>query len=67
MPREALGLDFREAFWPAAHAVLNGNDPYPALDSPALAERMAYAYPPVVAIVLARSACFRSDWRPPSR
>lgn len=53
VPREALGLDFREAFWPAAHAVLNGNDPYPALDSPALAERMAYAYPPVVAIVLA--------------
>ena len=53
VPRDALGLDFREAFWPAAHAVLHGNDPYPALDSPALAERMAYAYPPVVAIVLA--------------
>jgi alpha-1,2-mannosyltransferase len=53
VPREALGLDFREAFWPAAHAVLHGNDPYPALDSPALAQRMAYAYPPVVAVVLA--------------
>ena len=53
VPRDALGLDFREAFWPAAHAVLHGNDPYPALDSPALAERMAYAYPPIVAIVLA--------------
>ena len=53
VPREALGLDFREAFWPAAHAVLHGSNPYPALDSPALAERMAYAYPPIVAIVLA--------------
>jgi alpha-1,2-mannosyltransferase len=53
VPRDALGLDFREAFWPAAHAVLHGSNPYPALDSPALAERMAYAYPPVVAIVLA--------------
>ncbi len=53
VPRDALGLDFREAFWPAAHAVLHGSDPYPALDSPALAERMAYAYPPIVAIVLA--------------
>lgn len=53
VPRDALGLDFREAFWPAAHAVLHGSNPYPALDSPALAERMAYAYPPIVAIVLA--------------
>lgn len=52
VPHHDLGLDFRDAFWPAAHAVLHGHSPYPALDSPALADRMVYAYPPIVAILL---------------
>jgi hypothetical protein len=53
VPQGSLGLDFRASFWPAAHAVLHGTNPYPALTARALADREAFVYPPLVAIVLA--------------
>jgi alpha-1,2-mannosyltransferase len=53
VPSGSLGVDFRASFWPAAHAVLHGGNPYPALDARVLADRTAFVYPPLVAIVLA--------------
>jgi Glycosyltransferase family 87 len=53
VPPDSLGLDFRASFWPAADAVLHGHTPYPRLDAAALADRSAFRYPPLVAIVLA--------------
>jgi hypothetical protein len=53
VPLDSLGLDFRASFWPAADAVLHGHTPYPPLDAAALADRSAFRYPPLVAIVLA--------------
>jgi hypothetical protein len=48
-----LGLDFREAFWPAGRAVLDGRTPYPPVDAAVLAHGTSFVYPPIVAIVLA--------------
>ena len=53
VPFPSLGVDFRASFWPAAQAVLHGENPYPALDARVLADRHAFVYPPIVAIVLA--------------
>jgi hypothetical protein len=53
VPPGSLGIDFRASFWPAAHTVLHGGNPYPALDARVLAERTAFVYPPLVAVVLA--------------
>jgi alpha-1,2-mannosyltransferase len=52
VPPDSLGLDFRASFWPAADAVLHGHTPYPPLDAAALADRSAFRYPPLVAVVL---------------
>ncbi|MGI8478652.1 MAG: glycosyltransferase family 87 protein [Gaiellaceae bacterium] len=49
---ESLAYDFREAYLPAAEAVLDGNSPYPALDDPRLAAETAYVYPPLLAYAL---------------
>lgn len=46
---ESLAYDFREAYLPAAHSVLDGESPYPALDDPELAAETAYVYPPLLA------------------
>jgi alpha-1,2-mannosyltransferase len=48
-----LGVDFHDSFWPAARAVLHGRSPYPPLDAHVLAQRSAFVYPPIVAIVIA--------------
>ncbi len=48
---ESLAYDFREAYLPAAEAVLDGNSPYPAPDDPRLAAETAYVYPPLVALL----------------
>ena len=50
---DALGLDFRQAYWPAGHAVLQGHTPYPPVDAHVLARGASFVYPPVVAIALA--------------
>ena len=49
--RGGLVTDFEQAFYPAAEAVLNGENPYPALDDPVIAAGKAYVYPPLTAIV----------------
>jgi len=48
-----FALDFRHAFLPASHAVLNGHSPYSALGSRALAQGTAFLYPPLGAYILA--------------
>lgn len=48
-----FALDFRQAFLPAAHAVLHGHSPYSALGSRALAQGTAFLYPPLGAYLLA--------------
>jgi len=45
------GFDLRGAFLPAAHAVIHGSSPYPALHDPSLASQTAYVYPPFVAFL----------------
>src|SRR5213078_3734925 len=42
-----FALDFRNAFVPAAHAVLHGASPYSAVGSRAVAEGTAFLYPPL--------------------
>src|SRR5689334_8801303 len=51
--RDALGVDFRSAFWPAARDVLHGESPYPPLTREALSTATAFVYPPIIAIALA--------------
>ena len=50
---DVLGLDFRQAFWPAGQAVLHGQSPYPPADPAVLVRGASFVYPPIVAIVLA--------------
>lgn len=45
-----LVTDFEQAFYPAAEALLDGEDPYPSLDDPDIAAGRAYVYPPLTAI-----------------
>jgi len=48
-----FAIDFRSAFLPASHAVLHGASPYSSDGSRALAEGMAFLYPPLSAYLLA--------------
>lgn len=48
----SIGFDFRGAFLPAAHAILDGESPYPPVEGPALASQTAYVYPPLVAYLV---------------
>lgn len=48
-----FALDFRNAFLPAAHAVLNGASPYSSAGSRAVAQGTAFLYPPLSAFVFA--------------
>lgn len=51
---EALGWDFRVAYYPAGEAVADGRSPYTAdPGDPALDERTLYAYPPQLAFIVA--------------
>ena len=45
----SIGFDFRGAYLSAAHAILNGESPYPPVEGPALASQTAYVYPPLLA------------------
>jgi hypothetical protein len=45
-------FDLKEAFLPAAHAVVHGNSPYPLIGDASIAHSAAYVYPPIVAFVL---------------
>lgn len=49
----SVAIDFRGAFLPAAHAVLHGVSPYGSAGSKAVAEGIAYLYPPLTAYLLA--------------
>ncbi len=49
----SVAVDFRGAFLPAAHAVLHGISPYGGVDSKAVADGIAYLYPPLTAFLLA--------------
>jgi hypothetical protein len=42
--------DFESAFYPAAEAVLRGENPYPSVDDPIIERGVAYVYPPLTAI-----------------
>lgn len=48
----SIGFDFRGAFLPAAHAVVQGDSPYPPVEGPELASQNAYVYPPVLAYLV---------------
>jgi len=49
----SIAVDFRGAFLPAAHAVLHGASPYGAVGSKAVADGIAFLYPPLTAYLLA--------------
>jgi alpha-1,2-mannosyltransferase len=49
----SIAVDFRGAFLPAAHAVVQGGSPYSAVGSKAVTEGMAFLYPPLTAYLLA--------------
>jgi hypothetical protein len=51
--RGVFGYDFHHSFWPAARAVLHGENPYPPLDAHVLSRRTSFVYPPLVAIAIA--------------
>jgi len=48
----SIGFDFRGAFLPAAHAILDGESPFPPIEGPALASQTAYVYPPLLAYLV---------------
>jgi hypothetical protein len=43
--------DFKNEYLPAAHAVMHGQSPYPALDTPVFDVGRVYVYPPLVAFL----------------
>jgi alpha-1,2-mannosyltransferase len=49
--RGGLVTDFEQAFYPAAEALLGGEDLYPDVDDPVVASGAAYVYPPLTAIL----------------
>jgi alpha-1,2-mannosyltransferase len=49
---DSLAYDFRNAYLPAASAVLDGETPYVETDDPRLAAEVAYVYPPPLAYAL---------------
>jgi Glycosyltransferase family 87 len=49
----SIAVDFRGAFLPGAHAVLHGVSPYGEAGSKAVAEGIAFLYPPLTAYLLA--------------
>jgi hypothetical protein len=49
---DQLAVDFRLAFLPAAHAIMNGVSPYPSPVEQLFATGQAYVYPPFAALVL---------------
>lgn len=49
--RGGLVTDFENTFYVAARAVLDGENPYPALDDPVVSTGKAFVYPPVTAIL----------------
>ena len=50
---ETLAYDLRNAYLPAAEALVDGESPYPAIDDPRLAAEWAYVYPPLLGWALA--------------
>ncbi len=48
----SIGFDFRGAYLSAAHAILDGDSPYPPVEGPALASQTAYVYPPLLAYLV---------------
>jgi hypothetical protein len=48
-----FALDFHHVFFPAAHAVLQGDSPYSAIGSRELSEGTAFLYPPLGAYLIA--------------
>jgi alpha-1,2-mannosyltransferase len=47
----SLARDFRYEYLPAAHAVMHGRSPYPALDAQVFDAGRVYVYPPLVAFL----------------
>lgn len=50
-PEGTLAIDFHYAFRPAGQALLDGRDPYPALDSPVLDAELGFIYPAFAALL----------------
>lgn len=48
----SFAVDFRFAYLPAAHDVVNGLNPYPAPTDPSVDAGSAYVYPPLLAVLL---------------
>jgi alpha-1,2-mannosyltransferase len=51
--KDALAIDFHNAYLPAAHAVVAGHSPYPPATIAALFPRTAFIYPPLAAYLAA--------------
>lgn len=52
LAHDSLAYDARNAYLPAAEAVLDGTSPYVEVDDPRLAAETAYVYPPPLAYAL---------------
>ena len=48
----SVGFDFRGAYLSGAHAILDGESPYPPVEGPALASQTGYVYPPLLAYLV---------------
>jgi hypothetical protein len=51
LKERAVGFDLAEVYVPAAQRVLDGDSPYPALDSAVFEGHQAYVYPPLTALL----------------
>jgi alpha-1,2-mannosyltransferase len=58
---DSLAYDFRKAYLPAAHDVLDGVSPYPGLNDPDLLAETAYVYPPALAYALSPLTALSED------
>lgn len=50
--QDAVAVDLRSAFLPAADAIRTGQSPYPTIEGPTVASGTAYVYPPPAAVAL---------------
>ena len=49
----SFALDFQHAFWPAGHALLHGQTPFPPASDAVYSSGQAFVYPPASALLMA--------------
>ena len=57
-----VAFDLADVYVPAAHRVLDGDSPYPALDDPVWIGHQAYVYPPLTALIATPLTLLSNSW-----